>query len=98
MGNVSMQLACARARRCMNGDRLELSGLNSFAAMAFVTTYRVRSASIKIKRSNVQPTKPRRAIADAFTARSSPKSRLRIALACAVNSHPISQYTPVYQT
>ena len=35
---------------------------------------------------------------DAFMARSSPKFRLRIALACAVDSNPIWQYTSVYQT
>ena len=89
MGNVSMQLACARARRCMNGDRLELSGLNSFAAMAFVTTYRVRNASIKIKRSSVQPTKPRSTIARCIHGKISPNFRLRIALARAVDFHPI---------
>ena len=54
MGTLSTQLACARASRCMNGDRLELSGLNSFAAMAFVKMSPDRSNSIRMRRNSVR--------------------------------------------
>ncbi|HVT28240.1 MAG TPA: hypothetical protein VHE81_09530, partial [Lacipirellulaceae bacterium] len=37
-GSPSIQLACARARRCINGDRLLLSGVNLFAGTLPATT------------------------------------------------------------
>src|SRR5579883_283929 len=70
-GRLSTQFACARARRCMNGDRLRLSGLSSLAATAFLMMYPPRSASIKIKSASVQATSPRITAADAVTAWSS---------------------------
>jgi hypothetical protein len=37
----------------MNGDKLEMSGLNSFAATAFTMMSRARSTSIRMRRNNV---------------------------------------------
>ncbi len=62
-GKPSTQLACARAKRCMKGERLELSGLNSFVGIRFRTASPPRKSSIRISRANVHPIKPVRAIA-----------------------------------
>src|SRR5450759_4779009 len=50
----------------MNGERLELSGLNPFAGMAFVTTSLERMSSMSTKRNNDQPTNPVRAVSVGF--------------------------------
>ncbi len=47
-----------RASRCMNGDRLALSGTNWLAGTLPVITCTVRTASISSSSANVQATKP----------------------------------------
>lgn len=66
IGKPSMQLAWALARRCINGERLEFSGLNPFAATALVRTSFERMTSISTKRNNDQATKPARVVSVGF--------------------------------
>ena len=66
MGRPSMQLAWARARRCMNGERLELSGLNSFPAMRPTATSRPRRISIRTTSSNVHAIRSVNTVSDAY--------------------------------
>src|SRR5688500_6991821 len=61
----SMQLRCARASRCMNGDRLALSGTNWLAGTLPVMTCTVRTASIRTSSASVQATKPVKATTEA---------------------------------
>src|SRR4029079_7569790 len=77
MGTLSTQLACALASRCKNGDRLELSGLNSFAAMEFVKTNRDRSASIRMRRNSVHAVNPMSTCTDTLFKLQSPSSFAR---------------------
>jgi hypothetical protein len=58
IGKLSTQFACALAKRCMKGDRLELSGVNPFAGTALVATSLVRIASMRTNRHKAQETKP----------------------------------------
>ena len=57
MGKLSTQLACARAKRCINGDEFELSGLNSFALARPVITRWARSTSMSTSSASAQATK-----------------------------------------
>src|SRR4029078_6299356 len=52
-GRLSRELACARARRCMKGDRLALSGVKPLAGTDFLNTSPVRIASINTIRIHV---------------------------------------------
>ena len=51
IGSPSMQFACARASRCMNGDRVEFAGSKPLAGTALVSTSRARIASIRTSSS-----------------------------------------------
>jgi len=58
IGRPSIQFACVRAKRCINGDRFELSGVNSFAATSLVKTIFERIDSIKINKNRAQLINP----------------------------------------
>ena len=58
-----MQLACARASRCMNGDRFALSGRNSLAGTRPLSTSTDRITSMSTSRASAQAMNPVSAIA-----------------------------------
>jgi hypothetical protein len=61
IGKPSIQLACARANRCINGVNPSFSRVKPFAATLPVSTRKVQMPSINSSSNSIHATKPVRA-------------------------------------